>query len=273
MATLRALLIDLDGVIYQDERPIAGAATALSWLRERSIPHAFLTNTTSCPRQDLVAKLARFGVPVSQEQIVTPAVAAAGWLRVHAPGAAALFIPGATRTDFEGVAALDDDAESGASSVVLGDLGSGWSFQALNRAFRLLMDNSAAPLVALGMTRYWRAGDGLRLDVGPFVAALELATSRHAVVLGKPAREFFQAALRALDCPAAEAVMIGDDVIADVGGARQAGMRTMLVRTGKFREADLTSGSPADAVLESIADLPSWWDRRDATCREWQTDR
>jgi HAD superfamily hydrolase (TIGR01458 family) len=264
MATLRALLIDLDGVIYQDERPIAGASDALAWVRERSIPHAFLTNTTSCPRQDLVAKLARYGVPVTQERIITPAVAAAGWLQLHAPGAAALFVPRATRADFEGVPALDDDAESGAGSVVLGDLGLSWDFHTLNRAFRLLMDNSAAPLVALGMTRYWRAADGLRMDVGPFVAALELATSRRAVVLGKPAPEFFQAALSALDCPPAESVMIGDDVIADVGGARQAGMRTVLVRTGKFRAADLSTGPPADAVLESIADLPGWWDGRGA---------
>jgi HAD superfamily hydrolase (TIGR01458 family) len=264
MAIRRALLIDLDGVIYQDERPIAGAAEVLSWVRVRSIPYAFLTNTTSCPRQDLVGKLARFGVPVTREQIVTPAVAAAGWLRTHAPGAAALFVPDATRTDFEGVPALREGAESGANSVVLGDLGAAWSFQTLNRAFRLLMDNSAAPLVALGMTRYWRAADGLRMDVGPFVAALELATSRRAVVLGKPAPEFFQAALSALDCPPAESVMIGDDVIADVGGARQVGMRTVLVRTGKFRAADLSTGPPVDAVLESIADLPGWWDGRGA---------
>jgi phospholysine phosphohistidine inorganic pyrophosphate phosphatase len=261
MATLRALLIDLDGVVYQDEQPIAGAAEALSWLRERSLPHAFLTNTTSCSRQDLTAKLARLGVPAAQEQIVTPAVAAAGWLRAHAPGAAALFIPAATRTDFAGVPALDDDAESGASSVVLGDLGTGWNFQTLNRAFRLLMDNPAAPLIALGMTRYWRAADGLRMDVGPFVAALELATSTRSVVLGKPAPAFFQTALGALDCAPAEAVMIGDDVVADVGGAQQAGMRAILVRTGKFRSADLDIAPRADAVLDSIADLPGWWDR------------
>jgi phospholysine phosphohistidine inorganic pyrophosphate phosphatase len=272
MTTLQALLIDLDGVIYQDERPIAGAAATLAWVRQRSIPHVFLTNTTSCSRLDLVAKLARFGVPVTREQIVTPAVAAAEWLRAHAPGAAALFVPEATRADFDGVAALESDAEAGASSVVLGDLGAGWNFQSLNRAFRLLMDNSAAPLIALGMTRYWRAADGLRLDVGPFVAALELATSRRSVVIGKPSPAFFRAALSALNVPAVEALMIGDDVVADVGGARQAGMRALLVRTGKFREADLDSGPGADAVLGSIADLPGWWGRHGVGSRASQAN-
>ena len=259
MATIRALLIDLDGVIYQDETLVPGAPETLAWISARAIPHAFVTNTTSQPRRALVAKLARFGVPAAAEQIVTPALAAAAWLRLNAPGTAALFVPDATRADFADVPVLADDAESGAASVVVGDLGAAWSFSALNRAFRLLMANRLAVLVALGMTRYWRATDGLRLDAGPFVTALEHAADRRAVVLGKPAREFFEIALRTVHCAAAETVMLGDDIVADVGGAQRAGLRGVLVRTGKFREGDLASGITADGLLDSIADLPSWW--------------
>jgi phospholysine phosphohistidine inorganic pyrophosphate phosphatase len=252
-------LIDLDGVIFEDEELVPGAPEALAWIRTQAIPHAFLTNTTSQPRRALVAKLARLGVPAAAEQIVTPALAAAEWLPLNAPGAAALFVPEATRADFAGVPLLADDAESGAASVVVGDLGTGWTFGALNRAFRLLMANRSAALVALGMTRYWRAADGLRLDAGPFVTALEHATDRRAVVLGKPAREFFEIALRRVRCTAAETIMLGDDIVTDVGGAQRAGIRGVLVRTGKFREADLASGLPPDGLLDSVADLPSWW--------------
>jgi len=259
MAPLRALAIDLDGVIYQDERAIDGACETLSWLRAHSIPHVFLTNTTSCPRDELVAKLAGFGISATREHIVTPAVVATDWLRMHASGPAALFVPAATATDFAGVPALEQGAQSGACSVVLGDLGLAWDFETLNRAFRLLMDNATAPLVALGMTRYWRAADGLRMDVGPFVSALEHATSRRAVVLGKPAPAFFQTALSTLKCAAVETAMIGDDVVADVAGARVAGLCALLVRTGKFRESDLAARPGADAILGSIADLPRWW--------------
>jgi len=109
------------------------------------------------------------------------------------------------------------------------------------------------------MTRYWRAAEGLRLDVGPFVAALESASGRKAVVLGKPARSFFEIALATLECPAAEAVMIGDDIAIDVGGAQQAGMQALLVRTGKFHQNDLAGVIQPDAILNSIADLPAWW--------------
>src|SRR5207244_2911924 len=72
MQTLRALLIDLDGVIYQDEEVVPGASDALAWVRARAIPHAFITNTTSRPRRALVEKLVRFGVPARDEQIFTP---------------------------------------------------------------------------------------------------------------------------------------------------------------------------------------------------------
>jgi phospholysine phosphohistidine inorganic pyrophosphate phosphatase len=255
----RALLIDLDGVIYQDEEPIAGAPEALAWVRSQAIAHAFVTNTTSRPRAALVEKLGRLGVPATDEQIITPAVVAADWLRREACIPAALFVPASTQLDFAGVPALTDTAESGAAGVVVGDLGSGWTFAALNRAFRLLMANPSAVLIALGTTRYWRAADGLRLDAGPFVAALEQATGRRALVLGKPAPQFFDTAARALGCRLAETVMIGDDIAADVRGSQDAGMRGVLVRTGKFREADLTSDTRPDGVLPSFADLPEWW--------------
>jgi HAD superfamily hydrolase (TIGR01458 family) len=259
LATLRAMLIDLDGVIYQDEQLVPGAPSAVAWIRAQAILHVFVTNTTSRARRALVDKLTRFGIPVNDAEIVTPTVIAPEWLRREACEPAALFVPAATQPDFVGVNTLAEDAETGAGSVVLGDLGPAWTFAALNRAFRLLMENPGAQLIALGTSRYWRASDGLRLDVGPFVAALEHATSRSALVLGKPSRQFFEIALMVLGCSAAETVMVGDDIAADVEGAQRAGMRGVLVRTGKFRETDLRGHIRADGVLNSIADLPSWW--------------
>lgn len=257
---MRGALIDLDGVVYRGEQAIPGAAEAVAWLAERGVPHLFLTNTTSRPRSALVRKLARLGVETTSERILTPPVAALRWLREHAPGPVALFVPEATAGEFASLPRLPPDAESGAASVVLGDLGEGWDFATLNRAFRLLMDEPRPPLVALGMTRYWRAADGLRLDVAPFVKALEHATGASAVVLGKPAPEFFEAGLALLCCSAAETVIVGDDIVGDVRGGQRAGLRGVLVRTGKFREADLGGEIRPDAVLPSLADLPTWWE-------------
>jgi HAD superfamily hydrolase (TIGR01458 family) len=256
---MAALLLDMDGVLYEEDRVVSGAAETIGWLREQGVPFLFLTNTTSRPRSALVEKLAGFGIRTSEDEIFTPPVAASTWLSSHAEGPAALFVPDATAAEFEGVPLLAEDAERGAASVVIGDLGTSWDFDRLNRAFRLLMDDPPPALIALGMTRYWRAADGLRLDVAPFVAALERASGAEAVVLGKPARPFFEAAAEGLGTALDELVMVGDDVVGDVQGAQRAGIRGVLVRTGKFRPTDLEGEIRPDAVLDSIADLPAWW--------------
>jgi len=73
------------------------------------------------------------------------------------------------------------------------------------------------------------------LDVGAFAAALEFSSERKAVICGKPDEAFFRAGLTALDVPAEHALMVGDDIVSDVGGAQAAGIRGVQVRTGKFR--------------------------------------
>jgi phospholysine phosphohistidine inorganic pyrophosphate phosphatase len=257
---LRGVLIDLDGVIYEGDRAVPGAAEAVARLEAAGIPHLFLTNTTSRPREALVARLAGFEVVTKVEEISTPAVAADRWLAANAPGPAALFVPEATASEFCSVPRLPDDVDQGAASVVLGDLGEAWDFPKLNRAFRLLMAEPRPAFVALGMTRYWLASDGLRLDVAPFVKALEHATGAGAVVLGKPARDFYEASLQLLGCKASETLMVGDDVVGDVQGAQRVGIHGMLVRTGKFRPTDLEGEIRPDAILGSIAELPAWWE-------------
>src|SRR6185312_11112231 len=149
-----------------------------------------------------------------------PSVAAADWLRANCAGkTVALFLRTAAREDFAGLACVAEDAERGAGYVVIGDLGTLWDFRTLNRAFRLLHHNPEAQLIALGMTRYWLASDGISLDVAPFVAALEHATRRKAMIFGKPAARFFHAAADALGLAPGEVLMVGDDIAADVGGA------------------------------------------------------
>lgn len=253
----QALLIDLDGVIYTGDGPIPGARETIAWLAEHHVPRLFVTNTTSKPRSAIVAKLAEMGIDVRASEILTPPVAAAAWLREHAAGPAALFVPPATREEFAGVAVAA--AGEPAAAVVVGDYGEHWTFAEMNRAFRLLMATPQPALVALGMTRYWQAPDGLRLDTAPFVAALAHAAGVEPVVLGKPAPAFFAAALEILGVPAKRTWMLGDDIRADVRGAQAAGLRAVLVKTGKFREQDLSLGIDPDAELDFIAELPDWW--------------
>ncbi len=249
----------MDGVLYNGDDVIAGAVDAIAWVRAKGIPHLFVTNTTSKSRAALAEKLLSFGIPAQESEILTPAVAAAEWLRAQPTENISLFVRPSARREFTGLQCLDDDAERGASYVVLGDLGDLWDYRVLNRAFRLLYHNPDAKLIALGMTRYWLAPDGISLDVAPFVVALEHATGRKALVFGKPAAPFYQAAIEKLGLHAQGVVMIGDDIEADVGGAQTSGLKGALVRTGKFRPADLLGTVRPDFVIDSIADLSSCW--------------
>lgn len=263
----RALLIDLDGVIYRGNEPIAGAAETMRWLQDERIPHLFVTNTTSRPRTALVEKLAALGMDVAVDSILAPPEAAVQWLAGRGCRRVLLAVPSATAGAFEAFDCVGLDAllgqrtaaEMAVDAVVVGDLGAEWNFERLNAAFRCLMQKPAPHLVALGMTRYWRAPDGLRLDTAPFVVALAHASGVEPTVLGKPAAAFFAAALEWLGLPAGRTWMIGDDIRADVAGAQAAGLSGILVRTGKFAEKDLESDVEPDLVIDSIAMLPEVW--------------
>jgi len=257
---MRALLFDLDGVIYQGDSVIPGATDTLDWVSRNAIPHMFITNTTSKPRSAICAKLEAMGISVHPQQILSPPTVARHWLQSNPHGSVALFVPDQTRIEFEGLAIWDGDPAQSVGAVVVGDLGEEWSFARLNLAFRLLVTARVPRLIALGMTRYWRAPEGLRLDTGPFVAALQYASGVEPIVTGKPATTFFRTGAETLGVEPDQVMMIGDDIRGDVEGAQHAGLTGALVKTGKYRPEDLASGIKPLCVLGSIAELPGWWE-------------
>ena len=137
---------------------------------------------------------------------------------------------------------------------MIGDLGADWSFASLNHAFRLVHEGGAR-LIGLGRSRYWNGPGGLQLDVGPFLAAIEQATGQDALVFGKPDPAFFAALLENVRLPAERVAMVGDDIVSDVGGANDAGLLGILVRTGKFRPTNLSGPVRPSLVVDSVADL------------------
>jgi HAD superfamily hydrolase (TIGR01458 family) len=250
-AGLAALLLDLEGTVYETGRLVPGAAEALARAASRGIPCCFVTNTTRRPRSAIVHELSKMGLEVEPDRVFTAPLAARehllgrGLLRCHLLGREAL------REDLGGLELVDSPADA----VLLGDLGDELSFERLNRAFRALL--GGAELVTMARNRYWRDADGLVLDVGAFAAALEYASGKPATLVGKPSPGFFAAALASLGAPADRVAVVGDDLESDVGGAQAAGMRGILVRTGKFRFEELErSAVRPDAVIDSLAALP-----------------
>jgi HAD superfamily hydrolase (TIGR01458 family) len=244
------ILSDMDGVWCVGDAPVPGAAAALASIRDRTLPLRLVTNTTTRTAAELAARLQRMGLAFAPQEIINAPGAAARYLRsLGCPYCHVIAAP-AVRAEFAEFPASDRP-----DWVVLGDIGQAWTYSVLNEAFRMVM--AGAGLLAMHKGRYWQVDDGLALDIGAFVSGLEYATGKEAVIAGKPSPTMFAAALRDLGVDAARALMIGDDIHADVAGAQRAGVRGVLVRTGKHRE-DLVarSGVVPDAVIDSIADLP-----------------
>ena len=252
-AQIDGCLLDFDGTILQDNLPIEGALEALSRLSESGLPFRFLTNTTRRPRAEIVQRLSDLGFEAGIEDCLTAPAVTAAWLRERGAQSLMLLVDPATRSEF---AEFDLDNPK-PEFVVVADLGSDWTFELLDRAFRALMDG--AQLVAMQKNRYWRHQGRLSLDAGPFVAALEYATDRQAHLIGKPSPDLFRTVARKLDLAVDRVAMVGDDLEADIRGAKAAGLVAVAVRTGKYREElEEATQRSADAVIDSIADLPGW---------------
>ena len=254
---MTAILLDIDGVLHVSGEAIPGAAEAVRSLRAEGHRLRFVTNNTTRARARLAGELRSIGVELEEEELATTPLAAGKLLeglRVFPLTMAAI------REDLARHVTLVED---GAEVVLVGgadetaETGEIYGYENLNPAFAELRDG--ARLVCLHKNRWWQTSTGPLLDSGAFVAGLEYAAGLRAEVVGKPTAAYFESALAELDAAPGEAVMVGDDVEADIGGAKRLGMRGVLVRTGKFRPASLRDADPQpDAVLDSIADLPGY---------------
>jgi HAD superfamily hydrolase (TIGR01458 family) len=254
---MAAILLDIDGVLHVSGEPVPGGAEAVRELRGDGHRLRFVTNNTTRARARLAVELRGLGIDLEDDELATTPLAAAGLLAGRR--VLALTMEAVRKDLAEQVELVDRDADA----VLLGgadeseESGQVFSYENLNRAFAEL--EAGARLVCLHRNRWWQTSRGPMLDAGAFVAGLEYAAGVEAEVVGKPSRAYFEAALAELGASPDEAVMVGDDVEADVGGAKAAGLRGVLVRTGKFREESLAAAEPQpDGIVESIASVPAY---------------
>ena len=256
---MAAILLDVDGVLHVSGEPIPGAVEAIAHLRKVGHRLRFVTNNSTRARATLAEELRAMGFELEDEELQTTPVAAARELegrRVFA------LVMSAIVPDLTGVELVGDTADA----VLIGgcdetlEPNQVFSYMNLARAFTEIQ--AGAELVCLHKNKWWQTARGPMLDAGSFVAGLEYATGVEATVVGKPSAACFSAALAALDAEPELTWMVTDDLEQDVAGAQLFGMKTVLLRTGKFRpEALEQSSTIPDAVLSSIAHFPDWIDR------------
>ncbi|XP_064001347.1 phospholysine phosphohistidine inorganic pyrophosphate phosphatase isoform X3 [Pogoniulus pusillus] len=243
---VRGLLLDVSGVLYDSGGdggvPIAGSVEAVRRIKASGLKLRFCTNETQATREKFVKKLQGMGFDISVAEVTAPAPAACRilkerGLRPH------LLVHDDLIPEF---AEID---KANPNCVVIGDAAENFTYANLNEAFRVLIGMEKPVLLSLGRGRYYKETDGLKLDVGAYMKALEYACDVQAEVVGKPAKQFFESALAEMGVPPQQAIMIGDDIVNDVGGAQRCGMRALQVRTGKYRLGchSLCSGAEASS--------------------------
>ena len=241
------VLFDLDGVFYVSNQAIDGGQKLIDSLRNKSIPFRFLTNTTTKTRKDICEKLGDIGLQVKENEIFSAAYIGINYLRSIGSPPCYLLIHEEIYSDYSEF----DSHNRRPEFVVVGDRGHNWNYDDLNKGFRYLMEG--AGLIALHKGRYFQTSDGLEIDIGAFVAGFEYSSGKTAVSLGKPNPLFFQTVLKDISMKSEEVIMVGDDLINDIGGAQKTGIEGVLVRTGKFRESDLLHPEiKPDYIIESI---------------------
>ncbi|HSI28098.1 MAG TPA: TIGR01458 family HAD-type hydrolase [Methylophilus sp.] len=249
---IKAVLFDLDGVLFIGNQLIPGALAAVAQLRKAGIAVRFVTNTSTLSLASLQEKLNRLGFNTVPEEIMSAPQATIQHLNRQPNPVCKLLLAEDVKKDF----ACFDQSDTAANYVVIGDIGDQWSYQLLNEVFHCLVNG--AQLIAIHKNRFWQTETGLQMDIGAFVTGLEYASNTKAMLMGKPSRHFFNIAVDALRLKPSEVMMVGDDIDADVGGAQEAGLHGILVKTGKYRETyTRLSAVDPDAVINSVADLPA----------------
>jgi HAD superfamily hydrolase (TIGR01458 family) len=249
---LGAALLDVQGTLLAgDGSPVPGAAEALARLRDFGLKVRFVTNIDSVPVATIAERLHKAGFAAGEAEIFSPISAAKRFLARQDRARCHLLLPPSIESEFAEFRANGD----GVDWVLVGDCRDGFTYQRLNEAFRLV--KKGAEILALQKGRWFVSPDGPSLDTGAFVAALEFGANRQAHVVGKPSMELMRLALQDVGGDPFAAVMVGDDVCSDIPGAHAAGMRSVLVRTGKFTLSALErSETKPDLLIDSVADLP-----------------
>ncbi|MEM7601517.1 MAG: TIGR01458 family HAD-type hydrolase [Verrucomicrobiota bacterium] len=243
----KALFFDLSGVLYEGSQVVPGAREAVASARDLGLTIRFLTNTATKAREDVLDKLGRFGIEAEPTELFTAPTAAVAYA-VEQKLRPFCLVHEAIEDDFRELHEVNAP-----NAVILGDARMRLHYDSLNRAFQLCMEG--APLIAIGKNRYFKTEANLQLDAGAFVHGLEWATGCDAIVMGKPGRPFYDAAVASTGFKADECLMVGDDIEGDILGATDAGLQAVLVGTGKFRAGDEIRVPEGSKIIDSVAEL------------------
>ena len=241
-------LFDLNGVFYEDKNIISGANETIDWLKKNGIPHKFISNNSTLSRKLFVEKLKKIGLKINISEVITSNYAGVLTIKKMGLKNCKLIMTEEAKLDYKKFQLQNKKIDA----IVIGDIGEKWSFSLMNELMNDII--SGAEIIALHKGKYYQSQGKLKIDCGAFVAGLEYSTSKKAISIGKPKKSFFD--LAAFDLGTNKICLVGDDLHNDIEGGQKMGYKTILVKTGKYRQNifDKSKIKP-DFCIPSIKEL------------------
>lgn len=249
----KGILSDIDGTLYFKGAPIKGAVKAVEKLREKDIKLLFFTNTDSKSPKTIYNALKDFGFKIYEEEIFTPIIALKEFLKI-VPNKKLFLV---TTEEINGEFQEFPKAESPdiPDYVIISDFRDNWDLNRINQAFKYV--KKGATLLGTQGNKYFldRNGEPV-IDTGSFVKMIADAANVTPKIFGKPSKEYFIQALNRINLNSEDSIVIGDDIESDIEGAINAGLRAILVKTGKgeFYESSAVNLKP-DLVIETFGSI------------------
>jgi HAD superfamily hydrolase (TIGR01458 family) len=248
-----AIFFDIDGVLEFQGKPYPGAVELLDFLRRKGIIIRILTNSTLKSRQHCAARLAQLGFDVLQNEVITASYATSKYLKTLNPKSCWVLLKGKGIEEFEGFHADPENPEY----IVLGDYRDGFNFENMNKVLKRLL--AGAKLIVMIAEKVDHSMGEVELTVGAYGKMLADAAGIEAVYIGKPNKFIFEVALSTMDVDRSKVLMVGDRVETDIKGAQAAGIRSVLVKTGEFKAADLNSDVRPDYIVDAVKEIAAFF--------------
>lgn len=263
-STIRALLFDMDGVLYRGRERLPGVQEILTFCTQQDIAYACITNNSTSTPQQYEQKLAEMGIYMPAAHVLTSSLVTSRYLRAHYPRGTRVYAIGMQGL-LDGLFAdgyFTPDQQNPHLVV------QGADFDITYEKLKLgcLAIRAGARFIATNPDRTFPAEDGLIPGAGSLMAALQAATDVEPFIIGKPQPTMFQVARDMLGSAPETTVVVGDRLDTDIAGAHQAGLRSMLLLSGVTGPADLaqTPYQP-DAVFAGLPELLEVWKQQRET--------
>lgn len=255
----RGLICDLDGTVYLSGKPLPGVVDALRALRSDGVRVLFVSNNPLRDSRSYAERLTSMGIPATPDEVLTSGAVTAEWVRQHTPDARLLVLGETNLRDELTAVGVKLVERADQTDVVVASFDRTFTYDKWVEAFRAI--RAGARFVATNPDPTCPVDDGEVPDCGGIIAALETTTGRSVeVVLGKPSRAMLDAALRRIELPADEVLIVGDRLGTDIAMGTSHGVASALVLTGVTTRAmasALSDDQRPTYVLESVSELPS----------------